>query len=73
MKNKFFYLLVLFSITFSNAQEEVDSLAIRSKENTAYYNISKPKEKKFEVNFPRVQFRKNIVTKRKTKIADLIF
>ena len=51
MKNKFFYLLVLFSITFSNAQEEVDSLAIRSKENTAYYNISKPKEKKFEVNF----------------------
>ena len=51
MKNKFFYILFLFSIAFSNAQEEVDSLAIRSKENTAYYTTSKPAEKKFEANF----------------------
>lgn len=51
MKNKLFYILFLFSITFSNAQEEVDSLAIQSKENTAYYKTSKPVEKKFVTNF----------------------
>ena len=51
MKNKFIYILFLFSIAFSNAQEEVDSLAIRSKENTAYYSTSKPIAKKFETNF----------------------
>ena len=51
MKNKLFYILFLFFIAFSNAQEEVDSLAIRTKENVAYYNNSKPTEKKFETNF----------------------
>lgn len=51
MKNKLFYILFLFFISFSNAQEEVDSLAIRSKENTAFYKTSKPDEKKFETNF----------------------
>lgn len=53
MKNKFYYILFLFTFTFSSAQEieEVDSLAIRSKENTAYYNTSKPVAKKFESNF----------------------
>lgn len=51
MKNKFIYILFLFTIAFSNAQEEVDSLAIRSKENTAYYSTSKPAAKKFEPNF----------------------
>lgn len=51
MKNKFIYIVFLFSIAFSNAQEEVDSLAIRSKENKAFYSTSKPVEKKFETNF----------------------
>lgn len=51
MKNNFFYILLLFSITFSNAQEEVDSLAIRSKDNVAYYNNTKLEPKKFENNF----------------------
>lgn len=51
MKNNFFFILFLFSITFSTAQEEVDSLAIESKENVKYYSTSKPKEKKFDTNF----------------------
>lgn len=51
MKNKLFYILILFSITFSKAQEEVDSLALRTNENKAYYNTSKPEAKKFETNF----------------------
>lgn len=51
MKNNLFYILFLFSIAFSNAQEEVDSLAIRTIENKAFYSTSKPVEKKFEANF----------------------
>lgn len=53
MKNNFIYIVFLLSITFSNAQkqEEVDSLAISSKENTAFYSTLKPAEKKFESNF----------------------
>lgn len=51
MKNNLFYILFLYSITFSFAQEEIDSLAIRSKENTAYYSTSKPEAKKFKTNF----------------------
>lgn len=51
MKSNLVFILFLFSISFSNAQEEIDSLAIRTKENTAYYNISKPETKKFKSNF----------------------
>lgn len=51
MKNKFLYSFFIFFITFSNAQEEVDSLAISTKENTAFYSTTPPKEKKFESNF----------------------
>jgi hypothetical protein len=51
MKYNFIYILFLFTIAFSNAQEEVDSLAIRSIENKAFHSTSKPVEKKFETNF----------------------
>ena len=52
MKNNAFYIVFfLFSITSSLAKNEVDSLAIYTKENTKFHETKKPAGKKFETNF----------------------
>lgn len=52
MKNSVFYIVFfLFSITSSLAKNEVDSLAIYTKENAKFYETKKPAAKKFESKF----------------------